>query len=198
MCYTCTVYFPSVALPVGDVFLWFIVAFSLEFVTWCPVKQLANICKPLSLSNQNVFNVEVKFESFYGQTFNLKVLILKEHVRKHGPKKCARKPFWTVLCRKVQKNQIVLNRSEPFPGGRFTETVLNRSLRRDIFTRKPFWTVLCASQSSVSFLLFWIVCFNLFFIFGCQVFVSIWSTDWTHHYISNPVMSNECNSYPII
>ena len=98
----------------GRRFLWFIVAFSLEFVTWCPVKKLANICKPLSLSNQNVFNVEVKFESFYGQTFNLKVLILKEHVRKHGPKKCARKPFWTVLCRNVQKTQIVLNRSEPF------------------------------------------------------------------------------------
>ena len=114
VCYTCTVYFPSVALPVGDVFLWFIVAFSLEFVTWCPVKKLASICKPLSLSNLKVFNVEVKFESFYGQTFNLKVLILKEHVRKHGPKKCARKPFWTVLCRNVQKNQIVLNRSEPF------------------------------------------------------------------------------------
>ena len=56
-------------------------------------KKIANICKPLSLSNLKVFNVEVKFESFYGQTFNLKVLILKEHVRKHGPKKCARKPF---------------------------------------------------------------------------------------------------------
>ena len=131
MCYTCTVYFPSVALPVGDVFLWFIVAFSLEFVTWCPVKQLANICKPLSLSNQNVFNVEVKFESFYGQTFNLKVFILKEHVRKHGPKKCARKPFWTVLCRNVQKKP---NSSEPF------WTVLNRFLGEGL--RKPFWTVL--------------------------------------------------------
>ena len=68
------------------------VAFSLEFVTWCPVKQVANTCKPPRPNNPK--SLEMNFEALiYFQNLGM-----KKHLRQHSPKKCARKPFWTVNC----------------------------------------------------------------------------------------------------